>query len=81
MIPGFSDATREDMGMDRRSVMVIMVALVVVAGMGVLILTWSTITQANKDFRSDCTKLGGTTHELGSETICLLKDRAVGRHG
>ena len=81
MIRGLSEELREEMSMDRRSVMVIVVALIVVAGMGVLILTWTTIDHANDTFRTDCAKLGGTAHELGSQTICLVDKHVVGRRG
>jgi hypothetical protein len=66
---------------DRRTVVVIMVALAVVAGMGVLILTWITIDHAHDDFRSDCVALGGTVRELGSQTLCMVDNHVVGRRG
>jgi hypothetical protein len=72
---------REEMGMDRRTVVMVLVALAVVVGMGVLILTWTTIDHADEDFRSDCVALGGTAHTLGSQTICMVDKHVVGRRG
>jgi hypothetical protein len=81
MFPRLPDELAEDMGMDRRTVVMILVALGVVLGMGLLILTWTTLSHAEEDFRGDCVALGGTVHELGDQTLCMVDQHVVGRRG
>ena len=76
-----SDELRDQMTMSRGAILVVGAALLVVLVMGSVLLTVNNIWEAEKKFRADCIKLGGSAHRLGDETICLVKDRVMGRRG
>ena len=76
-----SDELRDQMTMSRGAVLVVGAALLVVLVMGAGLLTFNNVRKAETKFRADCVKLGGSAHQLGDETICLVKDRVVGRRG
>jgi len=65
---------------DRRVIVLILAAVLLVLVMAAGIITWGNIKASATDFERDCANLGGETHELGDETLCMIDDHVVGRH-
>jgi hypothetical protein len=75
----FSEDLRDHLPVDRKVLVVIGVALLIVITMAAIVITWGNVTASSTDFRDDCEKLGGQVHELGDDTLCMVKDQVIGR--
>jgi hypothetical protein len=69
---------RDYLPTDRRVTILIIAALVLVLMMAVVVITWGSVLASADDFEDDCRKLGGTTKELGDDTLCMIGDHVVG---
>jgi hypothetical protein len=74
-----SEDLRDRFPVDRKVLVVIGVALLLVAVMVAGVITWGNVTTSSTDFRDDCEKLGGQVRELGDDTLCMIGDRVIGR--
>ena len=77
-LPMFTE-NLDDQPTSRRAIIFVGVAVLLVAVMIAALWTWTNLQGSVEEFHDDCTRLGGETHDLGEETICLLDERVVGR--